>query len=143
MNHELRKSTIYRALLLWLTFGPMTAHAESLTNIVKDPLNEVAKKAKLIEEGKTVGSPLDLFGLYLNLMLGFVGVIFVVQVVHGGYLWMTASGNEEKVKKAKDKITNGAIGAAIVFLAYIITAFVLYMITQYAGIPSGFETPAR
>lgn len=128
---------IVKFLLLWLAFIPLSARAESLMNIVKDPLKDVAKKA-LLKQGEAAASPLDLFGLYLNLMLAFVGVIFVVQVVHGGYMWMTAGGNEEQITKAQKKITNGAIGAAIVFLAYIITAFVLYMITDWANIPGGF-----
>lgn len=132
---------LYQILIPWLAFGPIIARAETLTNIVTDPLKDVAEKAKLAQRGVVVGSPLDLFGLYLNLMLGFVGVVFVVQVVHGGYLWMTASGNEEQLKKAQHKITNGAIGAAIVFFAYIITAFVLYTITAWGGIPFDTTTP--
>ena len=80
-------------------------------------------------------SVLDLFGVYLSIALGFVGITFTVQIVHGGYLWMTAGGNEEKVKKALSKITNGAIGAGVVFSAYIITYFILSEFTREAGIP--------
>ena len=142
MNHKLNISRISQAIILWLIFVPIAVNAQ-LSKIVKDPFKDVAKFAAFIKEGDTTErSLLDLFGLYLNLMLRFIGVVFVVQVVHGGFLWMTASGNEEQVKKARDKITNGAIGAAIVFLAYIITAFILYIITAGAGIPAGFETTA-
>ena len=142
MNHKLNISRISQAIILWLIFVPIAVNAQ-LSKIVKDPFKDVAKFAAFIKEGDTTErSLLDLFGLYLNLMLRFIGVVFVVQVVHGGFLWMTASGNEEQVKKARDKIINGAIGAAIVFLAYIITAFILYIITAGAGIPAGFETTA-
>ncbi|OGL70551.1 hypothetical protein A3E96_02650 [Candidatus Uhrbacteria bacterium RIFCSPHIGHO2_12_FULL_46_13] len=117
------------------------AQAETLTNIVKDPLKDVAEKAFLIKRGATVGSPLDLFGLYLSLMLGFAGVVFIVEVVHGGYMWMTAGGNEEQIKKAISRITNGAVGAAVIFFAYLITAFALGLITEGAGIDAGFTQP--
>ena len=133
---------LYQTFLLYLILGPKIASAQSpLRDLVKKPLLEVAEKALLIKRGATVGSPLDLVGLALYLMLAFVGVIFVVQVVLGGYMWMTAGGNEEQIKKAQGKISNGAIGAAIIFFAYIITAFVLYMITTWGGIPFDAAAP--
>ena len=142
---RLLKTLPLKIVFIWLTFNPLAAQAatSTLRDLVKKPLRLVAEKAFLIKPGdKTERSPLDLFGLYLNLMLAFVGVVFIVQVVHGGYLWMTASGNEEQLKKAQSKITNGAVGAAIVFLAYVVTAFVLYLVTDWAGVPGGFEEAA-
>lgn len=56
--------------------------------------------------------------------LSLVGTIFLVLSVYAGILWMTASGNEDKVTKAKDIITQAIIGLAITLSAYAITAFV-------------------
>lgn len=121
------------AVIGWALALPVLA--ANLNETVKNNLNEAAIKSGLTQSGNGDNrSILDLFGVYIALSLGFVGITFLVQVVHGGYLWMTAGGNDEKVKKAIGKITNGAIGAAVVFFAYIITYFLLSEFTTEAGI---------
>lgn len=114
---------------------------ESLRALVTKNLTSIASKASLTGNGNDEGrSILDLFGAYIGLSLGFVGITFLVQVVHGGYMWMTAGGNEEKITKARNKIINGAIGAGVTFSAFLIAFFVLRVFTNSAGVPnSGFE----
>lgn len=60
----------------------------------------------------------------IELVLGFLGIIFVILMIFSGYQWMTAGGNEEQVKKATARIKNAVIGLIIVVFAYAITAFV-------------------
>ena len=60
----------------------------------------------------------------IELVLGFLGIIFVILMIFSGYQWMTAAGNEEQVKKATARIKNAVIGLIIVVFAYAITAFV-------------------
>jgi lysylphosphatidylglycerol synthetase-like protein (DUF2156 family) len=62
-------------------------------------------------------------GQVISLVLSFVGVIFLGLMIYAGIMWMTSSGNQEAVTKAKDLITNAIIGIVIVFAAYAITAF--------------------
>lgn len=64
-------------------------------------------------------------GNIINVVLGFLGVIAVVIVLFGGFKWMTAGGNDEKVQEAKKLLIAGVIGLAIIFSAYAITSFVL------------------
>jgi len=59
----------------------------------------------------------------IRVLLGLLGTIFVVLIVYAGFLWMTAGGNEENVKKAKGYIFNAIIGLCIVLSAYGITFF--------------------
>ena len=56
--------------------------------------------------------------------LSLVGTIFLALSIYAGILWMTAAGNEDKVTKAKDIVTQAVIGLAITLSAYAITAFV-------------------
>ncbi len=56
--------------------------------------------------------------------LGLLGIIFLIIIIFAGYRWMTASGNEEAIKKAQDAIKRAIIGLVIVILAYAITAFI-------------------
>ncbi len=64
-------------------------------------------------------------GNIINVLLGFLGIIAVVIILYGGFVWMTAGGSEDKVKKAQQIIVAGAIGLAIILSAYAITNFVI------------------
>lgn len=61
----------------------------------------------------------------IRVALGFLGIIAVVIVLLGGFKWMTASGNEEKVSEAKRLLISGVIGLAIIISAWAITQFVI------------------
>lgn len=63
-------------------------------------------------------------GQVIKIVLGFVGVIFLVLTVYAGILWMTASGNEEKVTTATNILKASVVGLVIVVSAYSITYFV-------------------
>ncbi len=66
----------------------------------------------------------------INLVLTFVGVAFLILMIYGGITWMTASGNETKVDKAKKIIIAGVIGVIVVFAAYVISQFVVAFFTE-------------
>ena len=56
--------------------------------------------------------------------LALIGVIFIILIILAGHKWMTAEGNEDKVKEAKDTIQKAIIGLIIIIAAYSITYFV-------------------
>lgn len=64
-------------------------------------------------------------GNIINVVLGFLGIVAVVIVLLGGFKWMTAGGNDEKVAEAKKLLVAGVIGLAIILSAYAITSFVI------------------
>lgn len=61
----------------------------------------------------------------IRVALGFLGVIAVVIILLGGFKWMTAGGNDDKVKEAKKLIFSGIVGLVIIISAYAIAAFVI------------------
>ena len=61
----------------------------------------------------------------INVALGLLGIVAVVIILWGGFVWMTAGGNDEKVGEARKIIFSGIIGLAIVLSAYAIAAYVL------------------
>lgn len=67
----------------------------------------------------------DTIGAIIRAALGFLGVIAVVIILFGGFKWMTAGGNEERVGEAKKLIIAGIIGLAIILSAYAIASFVI------------------
>lgn len=57
--------------------------------------------------------------------LGLLGIVAVVIVVIGGFEWMTAGGNEEKVTTAKKRIMQGTIGLALILSSFAIAQFIV------------------
>lgn len=64
-------------------------------------------------------------GGIIKIVMTLVGTIFLALTVYAGFLWMTASGNEEQVTKATSILTRAVIGLIIVVAAYGITTFVV------------------
>ena len=67
---------------------------------------------------------------FIRIGLGFLGVAAVVIIMIGGFKWVTASGDETKVKKAQKYIYEGIIGLVIVLAAYTIATFALSAVTD-------------
>jgi len=86
----------------------------------------------------TGGKPrtfVQILGAYTNGIIGFLGLIFLILIIWGGFKWMTAAGNEQQVEKAKGVVKNATIGLALILLARIITTLLLDII-EPAVIPS-------
>ena len=88
-----------KKLILGLTLValilPMTAAAD------EGPWREWMNNT--IEETPVRGQT-DLVGIIfraIQYILAFLGVVAVVVILIGGFMWMTAGGNDEKVSKAK------------------------------------------
>ncbi len=60
----------------------------------------------------------------IKLLLGLMTLIAVSLVIYGGFVWLTAAGNEENVEKAKRIISAAVIGLVIIILAWAIVIFV-------------------
>ncbi len=71
------------------------------------------------------GGLTDIIGNLINIFLGFLGLVFLVLMLYAGFQWMTAGGDEGKVKKAREVITQAIIGLIVVVAAYAISSFVL------------------
>lgn len=71
---------------------------------------------------------------------GLLGILAVVLVSYGGFVWMTAGGNEEKVTQAKKIIMNGTIGLMIILMSFAIASFAINAITNGVNGTSGDGT---
>lgn len=73
---------------------------------------------------------IETVGQIINVLLGFLGVIAVVLILIGGFKWMTAAGNEEKVGEAKKLLGAGVVGLVIILAAFAIAAFVITQLSN-------------
>jgi len=67
----------------------------------------------------------DLIGQIVNAILGVVGSLALLMFVYGGLTWMTAAGNEEKIKKGKGILMWATIGLVVIFTSYAVLNFII------------------
>jgi hypothetical protein len=108
--------------LLFVSFSHAQTNINELTG-------QVAQKGGYQTAGVTDTSLSQTVGRIIKIALGMIGTIFLVLTVYAGFLWMTASGNEEQVKKATGILKMAVIGIVIVLASYSIT----YFVTMYAS----------
>lgn len=119
----------FAAIALTAWFLPLVTRAVDTTEAF---LEDIGREAEYV-----TNEPLPLMvGRVINIFLSVVGIILVVLLVYGGYLWMTARGEEDRVKEAKSTIRNAVIGLVIILLAYSISSFVVRALVNASfGIP--------
>ncbi len=69
----------------------------------------------------------------VTLALEIAGVIAIAFVVYGGYLYMTAGGNEDRTEQGKRVLTNAIIGLAIIILSWVILVVIVNAIDGNIG----------
>lgn len=66
-----------------------------------------------------------IISILIQVVLGFLGIVFLVLTISAGFKWMSSQGNEKTVGEAKESLKNSIIGLLIVIAAYTITYSVL------------------
>jgi len=54
----------------------------------------------------------------VNFILSFLGIIAVLFVIYGGFLYVTSAGNSEKVDQGKKIITYAVVGIVIILISF-------------------------
>ncbi len=128
----MRKNFLSFLIVLSLALAGYLAMVPSVKAVnLKDAFNNmVSTTGERTGFNTTQRNVEPIIGNIISVILSFLGVIFLVLMVYGGYMWMTAMGSEEKVKKAQQLIQAAVIGLIVVVGAYAITAFVMARLTK-------------
>ncbi len=110
--------------VLFIGQGVVVRAAEA-TGAITSGLIEARNEAFPDQKNQTAVPLPKLIGQIIGYALSFVGVVFFVLSVYGGFLWMTARGNSERTEKGKETIIAAAIGVIIIVGSYALTRFVL------------------
>jgi len=123
MKKTLFKKAVVLAMALFVLTPVMTF---SLPALATD-LDPWGGKQDVIKDTTGLGDrdPRDIAASVIRVILGFLGIVAVIIILLGGFKWMTAGGNEDKVGEAKKLITAGIIGLVIILAAFAIATFVL------------------
>ncbi|MBI4135324.1 DUF4215 domain-containing protein [Candidatus Uhrbacteria bacterium] len=73
----------------------------------------------------STADPRTIVANIIRIALGFLGVVALALILYGGFMYMTAAGNEERIEKARKILVNAVIGLAIILSAFAITQFIL------------------
>ncbi|MDD4902745.1 MAG: pilin [Patescibacteria group bacterium] len=94
-----------------------------------------------LEYGNATGlaatDPRLIIGRIIQIFLGLLGVIALGLIIYGGFLWMTAGGNEEQIERAKKTLVSAIIGLAIILSAFGIATFILNSLLGATGAGPG------
>ena len=61
----------------------------------------------------------------IKVVLGVVGSVALLMFVYGGFIWMIASGNNERVEKGKNILIWATIGLIVIFASYAMVEFII------------------
>jgi len=130
MGNGLYKKTI-AFLAIFLAFFVCYGIADSALGKAVDSalsgLTQSSEKAYGTLPEKDISTTI---GNAIGCWLSFIGVLFLILMIYGGFTWMLARGNQQNVQTAKDIMEAAAVGLIIVIAAYAITAYVGSVITS-------------
>lgn len=78
-------------------------------------------------------SPESLAISVINWVLGILALIAVVLILVGGFRWMTAGGNEEKIESAKKTLYASLIGLVIILAGWGISVYVINNLLDFTN----------
>jgi hypothetical protein len=70
-------------------------------------------------------TPQKFIGNIIKALLGVIGSIALIMFVYGGFMWMTAAGDKNKVTKGMDTMLWAVLGLTVIFSSYALVRFVI------------------
>jgi len=84
----------------------------------------------VLENPLGTNDPRVIIGNVIKVILGIVGSITLAIFIYGGLLWMTSSGNTERIKRGRDTLVWATIGFMVILGSYTVVNFVIQSITK-------------
>ncbi len=113
---------------IFITFSPALVQGEPGQSNIQEGVNVIQEPLGLPGTDIRV-----IIANIIKVALGLLGLVVLVLILYGGYLWMTAGGNEEQITSAKKILLNGTVGLAIILSAY----GIVLLVTRILGVAGG------
>ena len=112
-------------LLVVVLFGSVliVCPTQAREMILDTPNTSMIEMAKGSLNPLQYKNPQQMIGVVIRGLLAFVGSISIILYVFAGVLWMTAAGNDEKVKKATAIFIWTTLGVTVMLGSYVIVQF--------------------
>lgn len=123
--------TIFYIVICFILATPLTMIAAG-----EDDANTNRLPTELTNPIKGNPTPSLIIGSVIEAILGIVGSLALLMFIYGGFTWMLAAGNNERVQKGRDILIWATIGLVVIFSSYAM----IKLIFQSLGIGSGAGT---
>ncbi len=100
-------------------------HEAGLLCVPDNPFNN-SNNNSLVKSGSIGAIVLRI----INIALGLSGIIAVLMLIYGGYLYITSRGNDAQSASGRKTFTNALIGLVIVVMAYAVVQAILSFIIK-------------
>lgn len=119
---KINKIKILAFVFLMLLLGPMFS-----SPVLAQPDIGIKYAENLDLVTAADDDPRDMAVTIIKYLITFLGLIAVGVILYGGFVWMTAAGNDDRLAKAKKIIVAGTIGLIIILAAFAIVNFIVGM----------------
>ncbi len=123
MKKLVKQILILIVLIIFLVL-PYFVFADTNDNSPLGKMTKVAGEGGFEVTNTDEYSVSQILGTIIQAFLSLLGIIFIFLMLIGGYHWMTAAGNQEKVDKAINTIKRAIIGLIIVVGSYAVWYFI-------------------
>jgi hypothetical protein len=120
---------VFLSTFIFLFFSPIVlADSEPDSGKASEAVKDVVRLDNPL--GTEVNDVPTLIGKVISGVLSVVGSLALVMFIYGGFTWMLAAGNTEKVKKGRDILIWAALGLVIIFTSYAMVTYVITTISK-------------
>lgn len=119
------------ACFLFVFFAPVTS-AQTLSDEIKRHNRDLADSAGY---GAVEEDPRIIAANSIRIFLTFLGIIFVLYTIYGGWLILNSRGNTEHVEHGKKIIRNGVIGVVVILSSYGLATYAAHLIRNAQADP--------
>lgn len=129
-------STAFAALLfvgagVFLFAGDASAQLSDIVGGLLPKCNWAGDPSRgILAETYGLGAFVELAVNILKLIWGILGSLAIVMFVWGGFLWLTARGEENQIKQGWDTLINAVIGVLIVLGSWVIINTIILALTN-------------
>lgn len=99
--------------------------------LVASPVFATLNTSYNIELGNN--DPEDVVVRIINWVLGVLALVAVIMVLIGGFKWMTAGGNDEKIESAKKLLYAAIIGLLIIVAAWGVSLYAINTLLTFTN----------
>ena len=118
------KFVLPTAVLIMLTFSLLLPNLVQAATSIEDRLQKVGAQVSTTQTPSLAGT----VGGIIKTTLSIVGALFMIYIIYAGFLWMTATGNAEKITHAKTILMWSTLAVVVMLFAYILVTSVFKLL---------------
>ena len=120
-----KKSILFIVLMFLCFFFFLPTASANVFDAIQNKLVDFNDGAQLPANVSQSENIIVLIISIINVALTFLGLIFIILILYGGFTYMTAAGDSKRTEKAIGILRDSVIGVAIIFISYGIVNYVI------------------